>query len=99
MKHDAIRAADAAKLSIPDIVQTILGLAAELPTARRVEIMRALNADLTWSYGADRIDQGLDLIEDDLRCEEQQAHSLWSMPELRTVGVMPVSLNSDAWRA
>lgn len=98
MKHDAITAADAAKLSVDQIADTIVALATELPAAKLVEVIRQMNDGLTWSTGADRVDQGLDMIVEDLRTEEQQATDPWYMPELPTIGVRPVALNPDAWR-
>lgn len=99
MKHDAITAEAVANFTPDQIKDMALQLAVELPYAKQCELIRALAEGMSWSRGVDKIDVGLDWIEEDLKAEEEQAHSAWSMPDMRTVGVMPVALNPDAWKA
>lgn len=99
MLHQEIIAGAVAKLTPDQIADAILALAAELSASKQVDIIRALNGNLTFSYGSDRIDAGCDMVMEDLRVEEQQSTNPWYMPELPIVAVQPVALNPEAWRA
>lgn len=80
MKHDTItapgnwraelvrarnEAATSAVAAYPDLART----AALLPTPYIVRLMHELNEQLSFSYGYDVIDRGLDLVSGDLRAE------------------------------
>ena len=90
---------DTAALTIDQIKDMALGLARELPAMAQVELIRSLNENLSFSYGSDRIEKGCDMVEDDLRTEEQQATDPWHFPRLPTITTRAVPLNPDAWMA
>ncbi len=49
----------------------------DLPLFHQLEIVRAIARETSWSYGADKLEVGADIIATDYREDEAAAHKWW----------------------
>jgi len=76
-------------------VDVLVGMAEPLSDHEIVAVIRKLTERLTYSYGADKIAYGCDLVDDDIADEQRVVEQ--GLPAVHMIETRAVSLNADVW--
>lgn len=83
------------KFDANDRQACIAMLAKELSAREQVALIRTCADELSFSYGADRIEQGCSFVESDL--DDEEAAVATGIPHLPQYERRAVALNPEAW--
>lgn len=85
------------KCAVSAQVDAIHAIASGLSDREKLEVIRALNEDLTYSWGSDMVAKGCDYIADDIA--DEQAVVERGLEAIRPITTQIRPLNPDIWGA